>query len=53
MFLVEYVTPARKLASQPRVSFTGAHNLARLLKRKGCSSISINDRKTGNEVYIL
>lgn len=53
MFRVEYVTPARKLANQVRVSFTGAHTLAKLLKRKGCKSISINDQSTGKEVYIL
>lgn len=52
-FRVEYVTPARKLAAQSRLSFTGAHNLARQLKRKKCSSITINDQTTGNEVYVL
>ena len=62
MFIVEYVTPARKLAAQTRASFTGAHTLAKILKRKGCRSISVsevardrapNDATTGNEVYIL
>ena len=53
MFTIEYVTPARKLATQTRASFTGAHTLAKILKRKGCRSISVNDATTGNEVYIL
>lgn len=53
MFCIEYVTPARKLATQVRASFTGAHTLAKQLKCKGCSSISVNDQITGNEVYIL
>jgi hypothetical protein len=52
MFRVEYVTPTHKLTTQTRASFTGAHTLAKILKRKGCVSVSISD-PTGNEVYRL
>lgn len=52
MFTVEYVTTAKTVCSQNRATFTGATNLARQLRRKGCRSISVNN-PSGNEVYVL
>lgn len=52
MFTVEYVTPARAVGSQSRLSFGGAHTLARILLRKGCRSVSVTD-PGGKEVYYL
>jgi hypothetical protein len=52
MFNVEYVYN-QTLRAQPRASFTGATNLARMMKRKGAVSVSVTDANTGKEVYRL